>query len=313
MRISEEVTFGSSGLDRAAHLRGQDARLAQFSAQYTFFWRGKPLMSGSGLSRFDAHALVDAAQNTPLFLGLENGVALFACDVSHLEPDEGDTPDGSFLDLSEQRFAAFGADHRFMDLRQVMTDLSRRDAELAVMARAVFAWHLTHGFCSKCGHASDVTLSGWQRQCPACEAQHFPRTDPVVIMLITKGNKTLLGRSPGWPEGMYSCLAGFMEPGETMEAAVRRETFEETGVRVGDVRYLSSQPWPFPASLMLGAHGETLSEALNIDPNEIENAIWLSREELLDAFAGQHPTVKSPRNGAIAHFLLQNWLADRLD
>ena len=155
-------------------------------------------------------------------------------------------------------------------------------------------------------------MAGWQRDCPACGAHHFPRTDPVVIMLITHGNSVLLGRSPGWPEGMYSCLAGFVEPGETIEAAVRREVFEESGVRVGAVNYVASQPWPFPASLMFGCQGIALGTELNIDRDEIEDARWVPREELADAFAGQHPDILPARKGAIARFLLEHWLADRL-
>ncbi|MEO0917723.1 MAG: NAD(+) diphosphatase, partial [Pseudomonadota bacterium] len=160
---------------------------------------------------------------------------------------------------------------------------------------------------------SMMAMAGWQRDCPACGHHHFPRTDPVVIMLITHGNAVLVGRSPGWPEGMYSLLAGFVEPGETVEAAVRREVFEEVGVRVGPVRYLASQPWPFPASLMLGCAGDALSTDLTLDPNEIEDALWVSREEMAKAFSGTHPTILPARKGAIAHFLLRAWLADRLD
>jgi NAD+ diphosphatase len=132
-------------------------------------------------------------------------------------------------------------------------------------------------------------------------------------MLITSGNQTLLGRSPGWPEGMYSCLAGFVEPGETIEAAVRREVMEEAGVPVGAVRYLASQPWPFPSSLMFGCHGEALDTKITLDPAELEDAIWVSREDVAAAMAGENPVIKPARKGAIAHFLLRNWLADRLE
>jgi NAD+ diphosphatase len=132
-------------------------------------------------------------------------------------------------------------------------------------------------------------------------------------MLITAGNSVLLGRSPGWPQGMFSLLAGFVEPGETIEAAVRREVLEETAVRVGAVSYLASQPWPFPASLMIGCRGEALSTEISIDPAEIEHALWLTREEMVLVMAGEHPVVKPSRRGAIAHFLLGNWLADTLD
>jgi NAD+ diphosphatase len=156
-------------------------------------------------------------------------------------------------------------------------------------------------------------MAGWQRICPSCGAHHFPRTDPVVIMLVTRGNSVLVGRSPGWPPGMYSLLAGFVEPGETLEAAVRREVFEEAGVRIGAVRYLSSQPWPFPASLMVGCRGEALPGEITIDPAEIEDALWLTREQMVTVMAGAHPRIRAPRRGAIAHFLVEAWLADRLD
>jgi NAD+ diphosphatase len=158
-----------------------------------------------------------------------------------------------------------------------------------------------------------VTEAGWRRACPACGAQHFPRTDPVVIMLVLHGNAVLLGRSPAWPEGMYSLLAGFMEPGESIEAAVRRETREETGVPVGDVDYLSSQPWPFPSSLMLGCRGMALSRTIERDATEIEDALWLSREDTLAAMDGRLPGIRPARHGSIARFLLDRWLADRLD
>ena len=156
-------------------------------------------------------------------------------------------------------------------------------------------------------------MAGWQRNCPSCGAQHFPRTDPVVIMLVTHGNRALLGRSPGWPEGMYSCLAGFVEPGETLEAAVRREVLEEAGIRIGTVRYLASQPWPFPASLMIGCAAEALTDTITRDPAELEDAIWITREEALATLSGERPDILPARKGAIAHFLLSNWLADRLD
>lgn len=198
------------------------------------------------------------------------------------------------------------------DLRQTMSHLTPPEAELAATAKAVLSWHRTHRYCSACGQPSRMAEAGWQRRCPACGTAHFPRTDPVVIMLVTRGERLLLGRSPGWPEGMYSTLAGFMEPGETVEAAVRREVAEETGIVVGDVHYVSSQPWPFPASLMLGCHGAALSEAITLDPVELEDALWLTRQDMVAVLAGQHPRVRAPRSGSIAHALLVNWLADRI-
>lgn len=321
MRHAEEVTFGGSGLDRAAELRGDIPALAEAlqapGARTVVFWRGKPLIRGAGpfdLVRLPLdHPLLSEARAAPVLLGREDGAARFAHDISGWMPEGVDTSQlGGFVDASEQEHpAAPGA--RFAELRRIMTQLSPRDAEMAATGKAIHGWHAVHGFCARCGSPSDVTQAGWQRVCPKCGGHHFPRTDPVVIMLITRGNRVLLGRSPGWPEGMYSCLAGFVEPGESIEAAVRREVFEEAGVRVGAVRYLASQPWAFPASLMLGCQGEALGDEIRIDPVEIEDARWASREDIADAFAGRHPEILPARKGAIAHFLLQNWLADRLD
>ena len=278
-------------------------------------WRGKPLLWSDrrkpAFLPFD-HPVFALADEEPIFLGLDDGKARFARDISNWEPIEVPDTVGAFLDPSEQAHPDTD-DAVFAELRANMTRLSPRGAELVATAKAILGWHETHGFCARCGAKTEVGQAGWQRDCPACGAHHFPRTDPVVIMLITRGNACLLGRSPGWPEGMYSCLAGFIEPGETVEAAVRREVMEETGVEVGPVSLLTSQPWPWPSSLMLGCHGEATSEAITIDPVEIEAAQWVSRERLADAFAGLEPGIVPARRGSIANHLLRNWLADRLE
>ncbi len=326
MKHAEIVTFGGSGLDRAAALRGDDSALAgargDARAVCILIWRGKPLVAGEGRD-----ALVRLALDHPLvaqrpggvigdllLLGLEDGAPCFAADLSDWQPADLDTAaPGNFLDPSEQHHPELPEDHVFAELRRLMTRLGPRDAELAATARAVFGWHRAHRFCARCGQQSAASMAGWQRICPACDTQHFPRTDPVVIMLITHGESVLMGRSPGWPEGMYSLLAGFVEPGETIEAAVRREVMEEAGIEVGEVRYLASQPWPFPASLMIGCAGAALGRDITIDPVEIEDALWVPRDGMMQALAGEHPVIRPARKGAIAHFLLQNWLADRLD
>jgi NAD+ diphosphatase len=320
MRRAETVTFGGSSLDRAGELRadaGVLARLLESPGTHVLpLWRGKPLVMGDdrrlALLPHDAPVFRDHAGNT-VFLGRDGEAAYFAADLSAWEPDEVPDTLGAFLDPSEQRHPALPATHVFAELRAVMTALSPREAELAATAKAILGWHATHGFCARCGAPTVVALGGWQRDCGACGAHHFPRTDPVAIMLITHGNDVLLGRSPGWPEGMFSLLAGFVEPGETLEAAVRREVFEEAGVRVGRVDYLASQPWPFPSSLMFGCRGEALTREIAIDPAEIESARWVSREEIAVALAGQHTEIKPARKGAIAQFLLSHWAADRLD
>ncbi|MBI1417465.1 MAG: NAD(+) diphosphatase [Limimaricola sp.] len=318
MKIAETVTFGGGGLDRAAEQRGKASAEAGPLAQTIVLWRGKPLVIGEARDRLArlplGHPALAQRHEAPLYLGRAAGEDLFAVDLSAWQPAVAD-PDtlGGFFDPSEQHHPDLPADHVFVELRGVMTRLSPLDAECAATARAIVGWHDSHRYCARCGAASQPVQSGWQRDCPACGTHHFPRTDPVVIMLITHGNDVLLGRSPGWPEGMYSLLAGFIEPGETIEAAVRREVWEEAGVRVGPVGYLASQPWPFPASLMFGCQGRAETREITLDPVELEDALWVGREEMVQVFAGAHPRIKPARSGAIAHFLLRNWLADRLD
>lgn len=327
MKYAEQVTFGGSGMNRAAHVRADAAALdkarAHPQAACLLLWRGKPMVQGENRDRLAMvamdHPILAAGHaavlDVPVFLGLDDdGAPRFAQDISGWQPDDLDPEAlGLFLDPSEQHHPLLAQDFVFAELRRLMNRLDPRDAELAATAKALEGWHLSHRFCARCGGASKMTQAGWQRVCPACGAQHFPRTDPVVIMLITHGDSVLMGRSHGWPEGMYSLLAGFVEPGEALEAAVRREVMEETGVPVGEVGYLSSQPWPFPASLMIGCRGEALAREISVDKVEIEDAIWVGRAEMMTVFAGEHAVLKPARKGAIAHFLLQNWLADRLE
>jgi len=321
MKDAERVTFGGSGLDRAAEARREaDALAGDGSARILPVWKGKPLLRAASDASLvlgsvgpDSPLLAEGP-GTRVFLGRSEGRAWFAADISHWAPEGQDTATvGAFHDPSEQRHPALPEGDLFRELRAAMVRLTARDAELAATARGVLGWHHTHGFCARCGGPSEVSEGGWQRLCPSCGARHFPRTDPVAIMLVTDGNSVLLGRSPHWPEGMFSLLAGFVEPGETLEAAVRREVLEEAGVRVGEVSYLASQPWPFPSSLMLGCHGQALSREIVLDPVELEDARWVTKEELLAVQAGESTRLRPARPGAIAHFLLERWLADRLD
>ena len=318
MKHAELVTFGGSGLDRAAALRADADALAALlgRGRVLAMWRGKPLTTQGDRLVWLApgHPALAMGGADLVFLGLDEGMPCFAADISDWVPDAGAEPVGAgFFDVSEQTHPTLDPAHVFAELRGIMLHLTVREAELAATAKAVLHWHRSHGFCSACGARSVMRMAGWQRGCPACGAQHFPRTDPVVIMLVTLGNQVLLGRNAAWPEGMYSLLAGFVEPGETIEAAVRREVAEETGILVGPVRYLASQPWPFPASLMIGCAGDAVSSDIVIDPTELEAALWISREDMVTVMAGEHPVIKASRAGSIAHFLLANWLADRLD
>lgn len=295
MSAGQAMPFGGSGLDRAAHLRGTDA--TRTGARCIVLWRGQALTVASGLILVpQTHKDLPPSQ---VFLGLAQGQPLRACDLS---------------DWSAERAAAqpFAEGATFTDLRARMADLTPHDAELWATARALFEWHRMHGFCAACGSASDSAKDGWQRDCPACGRMHFPRTDPAVIMRVTDGDRVLLGRAPSWPEGLYSLLAGFVEPGETMENAVRREVWEEVGIRCGAVSYLASQPWPFPSSLMLGCQAQALGTEITLDPVEIEDARWLDRAALRHSFDGTGETGLLPaRPGSIAHILLRNWLAER--
>lgn len=318
MKLAETVTFGGSALERAGELRGSAdaiaARWADPKGRVVPIWRGKPLFAGEFAAWLEIdHPVFDHCAEAAIFLGIDAGAPRFAMNVSGWEPEEKPDTLGAFFDPSEQIFPGMPEAHVFAELRGRMTRITARDAEFLAMARGMLEWHRTHRFCARCGAKSILSMAGWQRDCTDCGAKHFPRTDPVVIMLITRGNSVLIGRSHGWPEGMYSLLAGFVEPGEPIEAAVRREIFEESGIRVGQVTYLASQPWPFPNSLMIGCHGEALTNDITVDPVELDDAIWLTREEVMEAIAGNHAVVKPARNGSIARFLLVNWLADRLD
>lgn len=313
MKDAETVNFGGSGLDRAAHRRSDPP-----AGGVLPIWRGKPLLDISAEVRSPIflepdHPVFVDAHEPAVFLGLDENQPRFARDISDWQPPEVPETVGAFTDPSEQKHPALPATQTFAELRASMTQLGPRSAELVATGKALLEWHNSHRFCAKCGAASHISEGGWQRTCAACEAKHFPRTDPVVIMLITNGNSVLMGRSPFWPEGMYSLLAGFVEPGESIEAAVRREVLEESGIKVGEVRYLASQPWPFPNSLMFGCQGFATSTDITIDPVEIEDAFWVTREEMMEAITGQNPNMKPARKGSIARFLIEKWLADALD
>lgn len=173
---------------------------------------------------------------------------------------------------------------------------------------ALLAWNRNHRFCGRCGAETQARIGGYKRSCAACGAEHFPRTDPVAIMLTVRQDMCLLGRSPHFAPGMYSCLAGFIEPGETIENAVRRETLEESGIRLGRVAYHASQPWPFPHSLMIGCFGEALNDDIAFDGKELEDCRWFGRDEVLTMIAGAHPDgLGVPPNGAIANHLIRAW------
>jgi NAD+ diphosphatase len=180
-------------------------------------------------------------------------------------------------------------------------------------AKAVLHWHARHRFCPNCGAATQPVQGGWKRECPACKAEHFPRTDPVVIMLAIDGERCLLGRSPRFAPTMWSCLAGFVEPGEAIEDAVRRETREEAGIACGRVVYFGSQPWPFPSSLMIGCHAQALTRDIVVDRQELEDARWFSKQEIATMLMRKHPDgLTTPPPVAIAHHIIRAWLENEI-
>jgi NAD+ diphosphatase len=310
MSLNDPLTFAAGGaeLDRASHLRGQAAALmAGADARLLPQWHDKTLIDLSGerpaLGWVTPNApLVAEARETPVFLGRYRDAPCFTADFTALDEETAHT--------------RFGESTKFIDLRSVAGQLTQAEATIVAAAKGVIGWHRIHPFCARCGSASVPEDGGWRRKCVECGGLHFPRTDPVVIMLITRndgrGEKVLLGRQSVWPPGLYSLLAGFMEPGETIGDAVRRETHEETSVRVGRVEFLASQPWPFPASLMLGCWGEALSDEIVID-DEIEDALWVTRAEMAMAFEGEHPRFAAPRADSIARWILSAWVAGEID
>lgn len=309
------VTFGGSCLNRASALRGSDEARPREGDLFLVHWRGKFAVDLKNaceiaLLRYP-HKLI--SHEKILFLGKNKNTSFFAVDISKWEPAYQEEPSNSFFDRSQQVHELLGEDLPFWELRRFMHLMSREAAELASTAKSIFHWHSISNFCPKCGQRVSLVASGWQIDCKNCGSSSFPRIDPVVIMLITRGPFVLLGRSIGWPDGMYSLLAGFMEPGETIEASVRRETLEESGIEVGKVKYLASQPWAFPNSLMFGCYGTAKSEEITIDHSEMEDIKWFNKRDLHMTMAGLNDRFTPARPGSIAHFLLLNWLADTLE
>ena len=286
------MAFAGSPIDRADHIRVDDAALGGLMD-----WRAKVLLLDGLLPGVNDMgglvwgSLADVAPDAELvFLGLMDGKAHFAP-----VPGEG----------------AEGPAYAMPRAWQLMTQLAPADLAIYGGARSLVDWHARHKFCARCGAPTKLVKGGWQRHCDGCGADHFPRTDPVTIMLVEHEDRLLLGRQPRFPPKMYSALAGFVEPGETIEEAVAREIHEEAGVRVRDVRYVASQPWPFPSQLMIGCTSVADDPALNIDTTELEDARWFTRAELEEArAAGEAGTdlLYFPRPFAIAHHLIAWWL-----
>ena len=307
------ILFGNGAIDRAAHLRNdapaQTKMQAAPEARFMAMWRGNVLVTEAPeIAWLTASEIAKAnPRGDPLFLGLLEGTPRYAMEIR--DWGNADTSENLF-DSNAAKHPDLASDLTFRDFRSLFFALPTASLGDAATAKSLLNWHNSHRYCGYCGKKTTLTHVGWHRKCPGCERMSFPHIEPVVIMLVTRGNQTLLGRSYGWPEGMYSLLAGFMEPGETIAEAVRREVMEETGIEIGNVKMLDDQPWPFPSSLMIGCHAEALSETINLDPIELEAAQWVSRERVMETLDGSDPSFLPARKGAIARNLLDRWLAD---
>ncbi|MDC0131686.1 NAD(+) diphosphatase [Alphaproteobacteria bacterium] len=307
MALSENpIMFANNPLDRAGPLRSDKdwlaGQLASDSALLAPFWRLAPLVlpeiepgQGRDVGWLPKAAFGDALRpdSMVIFLGLNRrGKPLFAVDISHMSNPEDAGP-----------FQGMGL---FEDLRALAAigDMPRTELAILAQAKGMLDWNSRHGYCAQCGQASQLAEGGYKRICSSCQTEHFPRTDPVVIMLATHGENCLVGRQKGWPDGMFSALAGFMEPGETLEEAVARELMEEAGIGVNAVTYLGSQPWPFPGSLMIGCMAEASDTQINLGDDELEDAKWISRQEAQSSMAGNGP-LGVPPEMAIAHQLMK--------
>ena len=299
--------YTQSSLARAAELRGDRAAMTRLAAQpnagayviggdHIVMKRGAPL-DDPFFTMDEARAL--SAMGEIVFLGLLGEAARFGYGIEPAAAEALKTRDGFHV----------------TDLRSIAVRGLVEPEHLPPIAeaKAVLHWHLRHRFCANCGAPTVAVQAGWRRDCPQCKAEHFPRTDPVVIMLASSGDQCLLGRSPRFVPTMWSCLAGFMEPGESFEDAVRRETREEAGIACGRVSYFRSQPWPFPSSLMIGCHAEALTRDIVVDREELEDARWFTKAEVETMLLRKHPNgLTTPPPVAIAHHLIRAWLENEI-
>ena len=299
--------FAASPLNRASEKRINpewiEAKLRDPSSLIFPMWRLEPFLLGSeklasparlGLLRPGiAESLADGAAPW-IFLGLDGDIALFALDVSAAANPTDSGP-----------LAGVGY---FCDARTAAQIVSIKEAAIIAQAKAMIDWHQRHGFCPRCGAPTRIMDAGYRRLCDKCSAEHFPRVDPVVIMLATHGDACLIGRGKQFPSGMFSALAGFMEPGETIEEAVQRELMEEASVKVNQVTYYATQPWPFPSSLMIGCFANAESRDAKVDENELAEVRWLERKTARAVISGESVAgVRLPPPIAIAHHLIKTW------
>jgi len=298
--------YTSSQLDRAAHRRNEMAALAADPRAGGYLVGGELIITRKRGDKGDPlFALAEARALAPpretVLLGFLDGAPRFGLGIGKEDAEA---------------LKARGDEFLVTDLRTIAVQglVAAEHLPPVAEAKALLAWHARHRFCANCGAATAPVEGGWKRECAACKTEHFPRTDPVVIMLAVKGEQCLLGRSARFAAAMWSCLAGFVEPGENIEEAVRREVQEESGIVCGRVSYFASQPWPFPMSLMIGCHAEALTTDIKVDRTELEGARWFDREEVALMLLRQHPDgLGTPPPVAIAHHIIRAWVEKDVD
>ena len=300
--MEEIYCFAGNPLDRVSERRRDAAWIASLLDGPAA--RILPLHDLRPLTRGETSPVLDWQPVAPWRAAIEHGATLVFLGIAEGRP---------FFAVDASGSAALHAASEPFDARTLAPLLPAGEAAILGEARSLIDWHARHRFCAQCGSPTRVTAAGWVRRCPECKASHYPRSDPVAIMLVVRGERALLGRNRRRPGNRFSCLAGFMEPGETLEEAVRREVKEESGILVGRVRYLACQPWPFPSSLMMGFLCEGLSEEITVDPDELAEARWFGRGEIRAmaqraATGPDDPTELSiPGPVAIAHHLCRRW------
>ena len=300
--------YTASSIERAADLRQNAAAMAALQSD-----RGAGAYAIGG----ELVVLKKAAEvNDPLFTPAQARALGCTAEIVFLGLIESAPRFAIALDPAAAEALKAREDLVVTDLRSIAVRGLVASEHLPPLAeaKALVGWHARHRFCSNCGGGTDLVEGGWRRDCPSCHAQHFPRTDPVVIMLPVAGERCVLGRSHRFQPGMWSCLAGFVEPGEAIEEAVRRETREEAGIVCGRVRYFASQPWPFPASLMIGCHAEARSHEIVIDRSELDDARWFDREEVATMLLRSHPAgLTTPPTVAIAYHIIRAWVEEEVE
>ncbi|MAL78887.1 MAG: NAD(+) diphosphatase [Sneathiella sp.] len=310
--MNKPIVFGGGNLDRASHVRNDpdwiEQKIKDPNSRFLPLHQLKALINLRGMAAIDWRPEADVREFIEnraemVFLGIDDGdTCHFAIDVSAMEnPRQPPNPEWG----------------KFIDVRSVAPQLSPGEAGALAQARSMIDWHNRHGFCAVCGASTRSQEAGYSRICqdPDCKASHFPRTDPVAIMMVTRGDKCLMGRGANFPPGFFSCLAGFIEPGETIEQAVAREVFEESGIRVKNVRYHQSQPWPFPSSLMIGCFAEAMNEDIVIDRTELADADWFSKDDvrMMMQQSGKPSGLRMGGPIALAHQLAKSWVEDAAD